>query len=155
MNINVSYYGSPSKTPSAANIDLTQSRRINITQDMISRQSEEEIQKNEERLATLESTLKALENGSLIPDNAPENLYAEIRVKGEVAAKIWNKGSIYIPDKFASILSAIPENSSAKERTEIIAKALGGTIHYPASQSPSYTFSQSLQTMLDSYNKTK
>lgn len=148
MNINSStHYSHLYKTYSSnePKTDISQMRPIAITEDMVSRQSAETIQENKEALAKFEATLQALDNGSLIPDNAPENLYAEIKRDGEAVAKTWEKGSIYLPNKYAAALSKIPENSSAEERTQLLLNAIGGTLYYKNSrQDASNHIAQSL-----------
>ncbi|MDQ7735385.1 hypothetical protein QT231_22010 [Halomonas sp. SpR1] len=83
-------------------------------------------------------------------DNAPENLFAEIKVNGKVVAKVWDSGLAQTPRdlQLSTNGGGLP---LAQERAEQIAKELGGEINYSTKPS-SYSFSDSLAQILNSYH---
>ncbi|TFH87037.1 hypothetical protein EQG41_09305 [Billgrantia azerbaijanica] len=85
-------------------------------------------------------------------DNSPEKLYAEITVNGKVVAKVWETGIVGLPNAHAGLADRLSDSGAnlAQERTQQIAEALGGTIHYTdnARQARSYTFSESLAQLM-------
>lgn len=68
------------------------------------------------------------------PDNDPSNLYAEVRVNGEVVAKIYNSGCVETSNAIGAKLRAMLADdvgsgpSLAKERAAAIAEKLGGEV---------------------------
>lgn len=86
-------------------------------------------------------------------DNNQEDLYAEVKVSGKVVASIWKSGLVELPNSYAYLSSEIGSTSSASDRAAQIAKALGGEVSYAsnAKDSPSYSFSESLKQILNSY----
>lgn len=110
--------------------------------------------------AVLTSKPESLKNFTLIereeanirrPDNSPENLYAEVKVNGEVVATIWKTGLAQVPNKYAGILNEISNKyDTAYERTNALAKALDGKVSYYKEDVASYSFSDSLSKILSS-----
>lgn len=91
------------------------------------------------------------ETGTRRPDDSPENKYAEITINGEVVATVWKTGIAQVSNKYSSILNEISEKSdTAYERANLLAKALNGEVSYHNSNSPSYSFSDSLSKILSS-----
>lgn len=86
-------------------------------------------------------------------DNSQEDLYAEVKVSGKVVASIWKSGLVELPNSYAYLSSEIGSTSSASDRAAQIAKALGGEVSYASNtkDSPSYSFSESLKQILNSY----
>lgn len=84
-------------------------------------------------------------------DNSQNNLYAQVKVSGKVAANIWKSGLVELPNAYVHLSSEITATSSASDRAEQIAKALGGEISYASNgtETPSYSFSESLKKILD------
>lgn len=88
--------------------------------------------------------------GSRQADNAPENLYAQVKVSGKVVASVWKSGLVELPNEYAYLNSQISQTDSASERAQLLAKALGGAVSYaaPSEGTSSYTFSESLKQIL-------
>jgi hypothetical protein len=69
-----------------------------------------------------------------VPDNAPQNIYATVKVNGKVVATLYNGGSSAMTNDAAGKVGALPDPGSnggpdlAQSRAEYIAKAIGGTI---------------------------
>lgn len=69
-----------------------------------------------------------------IPDNAPQNVYATVTVKGKVVATLYNGGSSAMTNDAAAEVGDLPDPGPnggpnlAQSRAEYIAKAMGGTI---------------------------
>jgi hypothetical protein len=68
------------------------------------------------------------------PDNAPQNLYAEVRLGGEVVAELYNGGSSVMSNATAGKLPRLTDPPGlsgpalAQWRAEQYAKHLGGTV---------------------------
>jgi len=101
----------------------------------------------------LNNTVKASEAGANYQkaDNSRDNLYAQVKVSGKVVANIWKSGLVELPNTYAHLSSEITSTSSASDRAEQLAKALGGVISYASNgtETPSYSFSESLKKILD------
>jgi hypothetical protein len=101
----------------------------------------------------LNNIVKASETGANYQkaDNSQNNLYAQVKVSGKVVANIWKSGLVELPNAYAHLSSEITATSSASDRAEHIAKALGGVISYASNdtETPSYSFSESLKKILD------
>lgn len=101
----------------------------------------------------LNNIVKASEAGANYQkaDNSRDNLYAQVKVSGKVVASIWKSGLVELPNAYAHLSSEITSTSSASDRAEQIAKALGGEISYASNgtETPSYSFSASLKKILD------
>jgi hypothetical protein len=70
-----------------------------------------------------------------VPDNAPQNLYATVKVNGKVVATLYNSGSSAMTNDAAAKLGDLQDPPGLKGgpnlaqwRAESIAKATGGTI---------------------------
>jgi hypothetical protein len=69
-----------------------------------------------------------------VPDNAPQNIYATVKVDGKVVATLYNSGSSAMTDdvgaKVGNLQDIGPNGGPnlAQSRAEYIAKATGGTI---------------------------
>jgi hypothetical protein len=69
-----------------------------------------------------------------VPDNAPQNIYATVKVNGKVVATLYNGGSSEMTNAAAAKVGDLPDSGPsggpnlAQSRAEYIAKALGGTI---------------------------
>ena len=68
------------------------------------------------------------------PDNAPENIYAQVKVNGKVVATLYNSGASETSNAIGAKLQDMLMNPSgsgpqlAQSRAEQIAAALGGTV---------------------------
>jgi hypothetical protein len=69
-----------------------------------------------------------------VPDNAPQNIYATVKVDGKVVATLYNGGSSAMTNAAAAKAGDLPDPGPssgpnlAQSRAEYIAKAIGGTI---------------------------
>ena len=70
-----------------------------------------------------------------VPDNAPQNIYATVKVNGKVVATLYNAGSSAMTNEAAAKVGDLQDPASliggpdlAQWRAERIAKAVGGTI---------------------------
>lgn len=67
-----------------------------------------------------------------VPDNAPQNIYATVKVNGKVVATLYNGGSSWMTNEAAAKVADLPGAGSgpnlAQSRADYIAKATGGTI---------------------------
>ena len=70
-----------------------------------------------------------------VPDNAPQNIYATVKVNGKVVATLYNGGSSVMTNAAAGAVGDLQDPPGlnggpdlAQSRAERIAKALGGTI---------------------------
>ncbi|WFU18236.1 hypothetical protein [Bradyrhizobium sp. CB3481] len=70
-----------------------------------------------------------------VPDNAPQNTYATVKVKGKIVATLYNGGSVAMTNEAAAKTGDLQDPCSpnggpdlAQWRAERIAKAVGGTI---------------------------
>ena len=69
-----------------------------------------------------------------VPDNAPQNTYATVKVNGKVVATLYNSGGAAMTNAAAGQVGDLPDPSNlggpvlAQQRVEYIAKALGGTV---------------------------
>ncbi|HEX2113280.1 MAG TPA: hypothetical protein VHM01_02645 [Alphaproteobacteria bacterium] len=68
------------------------------------------------------------------PDNAPSELYADVKVGSKVIARLYNSGGCETPNAFSGVQFGGPDEAGltgpalAQHRAEKIAKAYGGTI---------------------------
>jgi hypothetical protein len=69
-----------------------------------------------------------------VPDNAPQNIYATVKVEGKVIATLYNGGSSWMTNAAAAKVGNLPDcgpsggPNLAQSRADYIAKATGGTI---------------------------
>ena len=69
-----------------------------------------------------------------VPDNAPQNIYATVKVKGNVVATLYNAGSSAMTNEAAAKVGDLQDPPGlggpdlAQWRAERIAKAVGGTV---------------------------
>lgn len=96
-----------------------------------------------------------------VPDNAPQNVYATVKVNGKVVATLYNGGSSEMTNDAAGKVGSLQDPPGlnggpdlAQWRAEHIAKAVGGTVEKAStaitqsewkprpSQSPDYTRAQ-------------
>jgi hypothetical protein len=69
-----------------------------------------------------------------VPDNAPQNTYATVKVNGKVVATLYNSGCSVMTNAAAAEVGNLPDPGPtggpnlAQSRAEYIAKAMGGTI---------------------------
>jgi hypothetical protein len=73
--------------------------------------------------------------GSDVPDNAPQNNYATVKVGGKVVATLYNSGSVAMTNEAAAKVGDLQDPPGliggpdlAQWRAERIAKAVGGTV---------------------------
>lgn len=90
-----------------------------------------------DRMATTWLNMKAAEArvATEVPDNAPQNIFATVRVNGEVVATLYNGGSSMMTTAAAGAVGDLQDPPGlnggpdlAQARAERIARALGGTI---------------------------
>jgi hypothetical protein len=69
-----------------------------------------------------------------VPDNAPQNIYATVKLNGKVVATLYNGGSSAMTNEAAAKVGDLPDPGPnggpnlAQSRAEYIAKAMEGTI---------------------------
>src|SRR6185436_13720741 len=70
-----------------------------------------------------------------VPDNAPQNIYATVKVDGKVVATLYNAGSVAMTNQAGAMVGDLQDPPGliggpdlAQWRAERIAKATGGTI---------------------------
>jgi len=69
-----------------------------------------------------------------VPDNAPQNTYATVKVDGKVVATLYNAGSVAMTNQAAGQVGSLQDPPGlggpdlAQWRADYIAKALGGTV---------------------------
>jgi hypothetical protein len=70
-----------------------------------------------------------------VPDNAPQNIYATVKVNGKVVATLYNAGSSWMTNEAAGKVGDLQDPPNlrggpdlAQWRAEHIAKAVGGTV---------------------------
>lgn len=70
-----------------------------------------------------------------VPDNAPQNIYATVKVNGKVVATLYNGGSSVMTNNAAGIVGGLQDPPGlnggpdlAQWRAQHIAKAVGGTV---------------------------
>jgi hypothetical protein len=90
-----------------------------------------------DRMATMWLDTQAAEAALAtdVPDNAPQNIYATVKVNGKVVATLYNSGSSAMTNEAAGKVGNLQDPpglnggpSLAQWRAESIAKATGGTI---------------------------
>ena len=89
-----------------------------------------------DQMATMWLNMRADESAMAteVPDNAQQNIYATVKVKGKVVATLYNGGSSAMTNDAAAKVGDLPDPGSnggpnlAQSRAEYIAKAVGGTI---------------------------
>jgi hypothetical protein len=89
-----------------------------------------------DRMATMWLNMRAHEAAMAtdVPDNAPQNIYATVKVNGKVVATLYNGGSSAMTNAAAAKVGDLPDPGPnggpnlAQSRAEYIAKATGGTI---------------------------
>lgn len=86
--------------------------------------------------------------------SSPENLYAEIKINGEVMATVWN-ATLQVAPKYYEFALEASNIETLQERVDFLAQAIGGEVSYYNKQntSPSYSFSDSLAKILASSYK--
>lgn len=96
-------------------------------------------------MASLDEAMeKAYQRLDGAADNAPENIYAQVKVNGRVVATLYNSGAAETSNSVAAQLQDLLMNPSgsgpnlAQTRAEQIAAALGGTVEKASTaQTPS------------------
>jgi hypothetical protein len=70
-----------------------------------------------------------------VPDNAPQNTYATVKVGGKIVATLYNGGSVAMTNQAAAMVGDMQDPAApnggpdlAQWRAERIAKAVGGTV---------------------------
>jgi hypothetical protein len=88
-----------------------------------------------DRLAAAWLQMHATLTGSEVPDNAPQNTYATVKVDGQIVATLYNGGSMAMTNQAAAAVGDLQDPPGlnggpdlAQWRAERIAKAIGGTI---------------------------
>lgn len=90
-----------------------------------------------DRMATMWLDTQAAESARAtdVPDNAPQDIYATVKVNGKVVATLYNGGSSAMTNAAAGAVGDLQDPPGlnggpnlAQARAERIAKALGGTI---------------------------
>jgi hypothetical protein len=80
-------------------------------------------------------TMQAVKTTTEVPDNAPQNIYATVKVDGKVVATLYNGGSVAMTNQAAAMAGDLQDPPGlnggpdlAQWRAEHIAKAVDGTI---------------------------
>jgi hypothetical protein len=80
-------------------------------------------------------TMQAVKAATDVPDNAPQNIYATVKVDGKVVATLYNGGSVAMTNQAAAMVGDLQDPPGliggpdlAQWRAEHIAKAVGGTV---------------------------
>lgn len=88
-----------------------------------------------DRLAMGWLQMQAALSSTDVPDNAPQNTYATVKVNGKVVATLYNSGCSEMTNQAAATVGDLQDPPGlmggpdlAQSRAERIAKALGGTI---------------------------
>ncbi len=90
-----------------------------------------------DRMATHWLNMQAAESrmATEVPDNAPQNIYATVKVNGKVVATLYNSGGSMMTNAAAGAVGDLQDPPGlnggpnlAQARAERIAKVLGGTI---------------------------
>ena len=90
-----------------------------------------------DRMATMWLEMQAAKSAfaTEVPDNAPQNIYATVKVNGKVVATLYNSGCSAMTNAAAGKVGDLQDPPGlsggpnlAQWRAEYIAKALGGTI---------------------------
>jgi hypothetical protein len=88
-----------------------------------------------DRMATVWLQMQAALSSTEVPDNAPQNVYATVKVNGKVVATLYNGGSAEMTNAAAAAVGDLQDPPGlmggpdlAQSRAERIAKAVGGTI---------------------------
>jgi len=88
-----------------------------------------------DRLATAWLQMHTVPSATDVPDNAPQNTYATVKVNGKVVATLYNGGSSAMTNEAAAEVGDLQDPPGliggpdlAQSRAERIAKATGGTI---------------------------
>ena len=90
-----------------------------------------------DRMATMWLEMQAAKStfATDVPDNAPQNIYATVKVNGKVVATLYNGGSSAMTNEAAGKVGSLQDPPGlsggpdlAQWRAEHIAKAVGGTI---------------------------
>jgi hypothetical protein len=89
-----------------------------------------------DRMATMWLDVQAAKStfATDVPDNAPQNIYATVKVNGKVVATLYNGGSSAMTNEAAGKVGNLPDPglsggpNLAQSRAEYIAKAIGGMI---------------------------
>jgi hypothetical protein len=90
-----------------------------------------------DRMATMWLDTQAAESAFAmeVPDNAPQNIYATVKVNGKVVATLYNGGSSAMTNDAAGRVGNLQDPPGlnggpdlAQRRAERIAKAVGGTV---------------------------
>lgn len=88
-----------------------------------------------DRIATAWLRMQAALSSTDVPDNAPQNIYATVKVNGKVVATLYNGGSSAMTNQAAAAVGDLQDPPGlmggpdlAQSRAERIAKAVGGTI---------------------------
>ena len=114
-----------------------------------------------DRMAASWLQMHAAPSTTDVPDNAPQNTYATVKVNGKVVATLYNGGSVAMTNEAAAKVGDLQDPPGlnggpdlAQSRAERIAKAIGGTIEKAStaitqsawtprqSSSPNYTRAQ-------------
>jgi hypothetical protein len=88
-----------------------------------------------DRMAASWLQMHAAPSSTDVPDNAPQNTYATVKVNGKVVAPLYNGGSVAMTNEAAAKVGDLQDPPGltggpdlAQRRAERIAKATGGTI---------------------------
>ena len=88
-----------------------------------------------DRMAASWLQMHAAPSSTDVPDNAPQNTYATVKVGGKVVATLYNGGSVAMTNEAAAKVGDLQDPPGlnggpdlAQSRAERIAKAMGGTI---------------------------
>lgn len=113
-------------------IPVSALKKLDVTLTPISLVENQELR---DRLATGWLTMQAALSSTEMPDNAPQNTYAKVKVNGKVVATLYNGGSAEMTNAAAAAVGDLHDPPGlmggpdlAQSRAERIAKALGGTV---------------------------
>lgn len=94
-----------------------------------------------------------------VPDNAPQNTYATVKVNGKIVATLYNGGSVAMTNRAAAMVGDLQDPPGpnggpdlAQWRAERIAKAVGGTVE-KASTAITQSAWKPRQTISTSYTR--
>ena len=94
-----------------------------------------------------------------VPDNAPQNTYATVKVNGKIVATLYNGGSVAMTNQAAAMVGDLQDPPGpnggpdlAQWRAERIAKAVGGTVE-KASTAITQSAWKPRQTISTSYTR--
>lgn len=115
-------------------IPVSSLKKIDLSGVKIISAAAEENSALRDQMATVWLQMQAAASRTDVPDNAPQNTYATIKVGGKVVATLYNGGSVAMTNEAAAAAGNLQDPPGlggpdlAQHRAEYLAKVTGGTI---------------------------